>query len=40
MSWIWDYWKESLEKGKSRGKELKKEHKEKIKKVFEEKKDE
>jgi hypothetical protein len=31
MSWIWDTWKESLEEGKRKGKELKKKHKDKIK---------
>ena len=30
--WAWDYWKEQLEKGKKRGKELKKKHKSILKK--------
>jgi len=34
MSWITEYWKEQFEKGKTRGKNLKKEHKDKIKKLL------
>jgi len=34
MSWITEYWKEQFEKGKLKGKNLKKEHKDKIKKLL------
>jgi len=39
-NWVLDFYKQKFEEGKQQGKDLKKEHKKKVKKLFGRKKDE